>query len=86
MVLHKSVLTNYVSDKDDVSGDDPLYNDALEFVVSTGKASASLLQRKFKIGYNRAARLIDELEDRGIVGPQQGSKPREVLYKVENEE
>ena len=78
--------SNYVSDKDDVSGDDPLYNDALEFVVSTGKASASLLQRKFKIGYNRAARLIDELEDRGIVGPQQGSKPREVLYKVENEE
>ena len=78
--------SNYVSDKDDVSGDDPLYNEALEFVVSTGKASASLLQRKFKIGYNRAARLIDELEDRGIVGPQQGSKPREVLYKVENEE
>ena len=77
---------NYVSDKDDVSGDDPLYSDAVEFVVSTGKASASLLQRKFKIGYNRAARLIDELEDRGIVGPQQGSKPREVLYKVENEE
>ena len=55
-------------------------------MVSTGKASASLLQRKFKIGYNRAARLIDELEDRGIVGPQAGSKPREVLYKVENEE
>lgn len=78
--------SNYVSDKDDVSGDDPLYSDAVEFVVSTGKASASLLQRKFKIGYNRAARLIDELEDRGIVGPQQGSKPREVLYKVENEE
>ena len=78
--------SNYVSDKDDVSGDDPLYNEALEFVVSTGKASASLLQRRFKIGYNRAARLIDELEDRGIVGPQQGSKPREVLYKVENEE
>ena len=78
--------SNYVSDKDDVSGDDPLYNEALEFVVSTGKASASLLQRKFKIGYNRAARLIDELEDRGIVGPQAGSKPREVLYKVENEE
>ena len=75
----------FTSDKDDVEHDDPLYSDAVEFVVSTGKASASLLQRKFKIGYNRAARLIDELEDRGIVGPQQGSKPREVLYKVEND-
>ena len=73
-------------DKDDVDNDDPLYNDVVEFVVSTGKASASLLQRRFKIGYNRAARLVDILEERGIVGPQQGSKPREVLYKVDNEE
>ena len=76
----------FTSDKDDVDNDDPLYNDALEFIVSTGKASASLLQRKFKIGYNRAARLIDLFEERGIIGPQSGSKPREVLYKVENEE
>jgi S-DNA-T family DNA segregation ATPase FtsK/SpoIIIE len=76
----------YTSDKNDVEQDDPVYNEALEFIVSTGKASASLLQRKFKIGYNRAARLIDLFEERGIIGPQQGSKPREVLYKVENNE
>lgn len=74
----------FTSDKNDVEQDDPVYNEALEFIVSTGKASASLLQRKFKIGYNRAARLIDLFEERGIIGPQQGSKPREVLYKVDN--
>ena len=75
----------FTSDKNDVEQDDPIYNEALEFVVSTGKASASLLQRKFKLGYNRAARLIDLFEERGIIGPQQGSKPREVLYKVEQD-
>ncbi len=62
---------------------EPLYNDMVEFVVTQGKASASLLQRRFKIGYNRAARAIDLLEERGIVGPANGSKPREVLFKVE---
>ena len=65
--------------------DDPVYNEALEFVVTNGKASASLLQRKFKIGYNRAARIMDLLEERGVVGPQNGSKPREVLIKLEND-
>ena len=64
--------------------DDPLYNDIVEFVVTTGKASASLLQRRFKLGYNRAARIIDLLEERGIIGPQNGSKPREVLVKLDN--
>ena len=62
--------------------DDPLYNDIVEFVVTTGKASASLLQRRFKLGYNRAARVIDLLEERGIIGPMNGSKPREVLVKL----
>ncbi len=71
-------------DKDDVDNDDPLYNDIVEFVISTRKASASLLQRRFKLGYNRAARIIDLLEERGIIGPANGSKPREVL--VDNEE
>lgn len=65
--------------------DDPLYNDIVEFVITQGKASASLLQRRFKLGYNRAARIIDLLEERGIVGPQNGSKPREVLVKLEEE-
>lgn len=61
-------------------GDDPLYDKALEIVVQSGKASASYLQRRLKIGYNRAARLVEEMEERGIVGPQNGSKPREVIY------
>jgi S-DNA-T family DNA segregation ATPase FtsK/SpoIIIE len=60
-------------------GDDPLYEQALEIVMSQGKASASYIQRRLKIGYNRAARLVEEMEDRGIVGPAQGSKPRELL-------
>ena len=61
-------------------GEDPLYNQALEIVVQAGKASASYIQRRLKIGYNRAARLVEEMEDRGIVGPQNGSKPREIIH------
>ena len=70
-------------------GDDyeePLYNEIVDFVIEQGKASASLLQRRFRLGYNRAARCIDLLEDRGIVGPQNGSKPREVLVERDDEE
>lgn len=63
--------------------DDPLYNEVVQFVLETQKASASLLQRKFKLGYNRAARIMDLLEERGIVGPQNGSNPREVLIKID---
>ena len=72
-------------DANDVDNDDPLYIDAVEFVCKTKKASASLLQRRFKIGYNRAANLIDKMEERGIVGPGQGSKPREVLVEIAEE-
>ncbi len=63
--------------------DDPLYDEIVEYVIESQKASASLLQRRFKLGYNRAARIIDLLEERGIIGPQNGSKPREVLVKME---
>ena len=63
--------------------DDPLYNEIVEFVISTQKASASLLQRRFKLGYNRAARIVDLLEERGIIGPPNGSKPREVLVQLD---
>ncbi|HIT22158.1 MAG TPA: DNA translocase FtsK [Candidatus Scybalousia intestinigallinarum] len=66
--------------------DDPLYNEIVEFVITSGKASASLLQRRFRLGYNRAARCIDLLEERGIIGPANGSKPREVLVKLDDEE
>ncbi len=65
--------------------DDPLYNEIVEFAAQTGKISASLLQRRFRLGYNRAARIVDLLEERGIIGPQNGSKPREVLIKLKKE-
>lgn len=60
-------------------GDDDLYEEVVAFVVSAGKASASLLQRRFKVGYARAARLMDLLEENGVVGPADGAKPRAVL-------
>jgi S-DNA-T family DNA segregation ATPase FtsK/SpoIIIE len=60
-------------------GDDPLYEKALEIVMQQGKASASYIQRRLKIGYNRSARLVEEMERHGVVGPAQGSKPRELL-------
>ncbi len=63
--------------------DDDAYNEVVEFAIQTGKISASLIQRRFRFGYNRAARMMDLLESRGIVGPQNGSKPREVLVKLE---
>lgn len=59
---------------------DPLMDKALDIVLAAGRASASYLQRRLKIGYNRAARIIEEMEMRGIVGPANGSKPREILH------
>ena len=78
----------FVEDDDDVDvgpnlfgdGEDPLYNKALEIVIQAGKASASYIQRRLKIGYNRAARLVEDMEARGIVGPANGSKPREIIH------
>ena len=67
-------------------GEDPLYDQVVEFVVTSKKASTSLIQRRFRIGYNRAANLVDKLEERGIVGPQNGSKPREVLVELQKED
>ena len=61
--------------------DDDLYEQAKDIVVSSGKASTSYLQRRLKVGYSRAARLIDILEERGVVGPQDGAKPRTVLER-----
>ena len=85
---YDSSLTNN-DDKHLVGGgekeeyDDPMYNEVVEFAVKSGKVSASLLQRRFRVGYNRAARIVDLLEERGIIGPQNGSKPRDVLVKLE---
>lgn len=66
------------------SDEDDLLSEAIEFVVESGQGSASMLQRKFKIGFNRAARLIDSMEERGIVGPNEGSKPRKVLMSKQD--
>lgn len=71
---------NYDNDVED----DPMYKEVVEFAIETGKISASLIQRRFRFGYNRAARLVDLLEARGVVGPQIGSKPREVIIKEDN--
>ena len=65
--------------------EDPLYEDAKKLVIEARKASASLLQRRLRLGYARAARLIDTLEERGVVGPADGAKPREILLKNQEE-
>ena len=65
---------------------DELFDDAKALVIEMQTASVSLLQRRFRIGYNRAARLVDELEDQGVVGPSEGSKPRKVLIEAAAEE
>lgn len=66
--------------------DDELFEDAVRLVVNSGQASISLLQRRFRIGHSRAARLMDMMELKGIVGPYQGSKPREVLVRPDSED
>ena len=64
---------------DSTSNCDELFNDAVEVVLETGQASVSMLQRRLKLGYSRAARLVDQMEEHGIVGPFEGSKPRQLL-------
>lgn len=66
------------------SSEDELLDQAIQFVVESGQGSSSMLQRKFKIGFNRAARLIDSMEERGIVGQSEGSKPRKVLMSKQD--
>lgn len=63
----------------DINDDDELYEDAKEVVIEAGKASTSYLQRKLRIGYSRAARLMDILEEKGVIGPANGSEPRQVI-------
>jgi S-DNA-T family DNA segregation ATPase FtsK/SpoIIIE len=75
-------LPGYESD----DGDDDLFEEAKDVVLKSGKASASLLQRRLRVGYARAARLIDILEQKGIIGPGDGAKPREVFGVIPSEE
>ena len=81
-------VTKVVEEKSGVDGieylDDIKYDDAVRVVLSTGQASASYLQRRLKLGYSRAARLIEIMEANGVVGPSQGSKPREVLLRADD--
>jgi DNA segregation ATPase FtsK/SpoIIIE, S-DNA-T family len=71
---------------DDAEDDDEMYEEARACVIEAGKASTSYLQRKLKLGYARAARLMDKLEERGVIGPGEGAKPREVLEKITYDE
>ncbi|KRM91638.1 FtsK/SpoIIIE family DNA translocase [Fructilactobacillus florum] len=71
--------------EDEAADQDPLFAEALAFVVSERKASTSMLQRRFRIGYNRAARIIDELEQRGYIGAQHGSTPRTVYKQPDDQ-
>ena len=75
-----------ISLKQKTEVDDEIYGDAVDLVLEMQTASVSMLQRRFRIGYTRAARLIDEMEARGIVGPYEGSKPRTVLMEKPSEE
>ena len=63
----------------DTGSDDSMYMDAVRCVIEGGKASTSFLQRRLRIGYSRAARLMEEMEEQGVIGPADGSRPREVL-------
>ncbi|HEY8387047.1 MAG TPA: FtsK/SpoIIIE domain-containing protein, partial [Parasegetibacter sp.] len=85
------LLPEYVDEKDlenkdfDAFDRDPLFEDAARLIVQHQVGSTSLIQRRMKLGYNRAGRLMDQLESAGVVGPNQGSKAREVLFKTEAE-
>jgi S-DNA-T family DNA segregation ATPase FtsK/SpoIIIE len=79
-----SILLEVKKEKEGASGDDEYdekYDEAVRFVAETGQASISLVQRRFRIGYNRAARIVEKMEEEGVVGPSDGVKAREVLVK-----
>ena len=85
------LLPEYADDKEldarefDSNNRDPLFEDAARLIVQNQVGSTSLIQRRMKLGYNRAGRLMDQLEAAGVVGPNQGSKAREVIIKTDTE-
>ncbi len=81
----KSIFESTLDDEDG-EDDDEMYEEARQTVIEAGKASTSFLQRKLKLGYARAARLMDILEERGVIGPGDGAKPREVLERIDRTE
>jgi len=79
-----SILEEVKKEKEEAAGEDEYdekYDEAVAFVAETGQASISLIQRRFRIGYNRAARIVEKMEEEGVVGPSDGIKAREVLIK-----
>ncbi len=76
-------IKNLAADQAAEDDTDPFLQDAIDTVVETGQASTSFIQRKFKVGYARAGRIIDQMEERGVISGYQGSKPREVLWTLE---
>lgn len=83
----ESILETKVEEEDDLTEsysdkEDPLYEEAKGMVIQVGKASASYLQRRLRVGYARAARLLDILESRGVIGPADGAKPRDILIRT----
>ncbi len=85
-ISHDKSIFESTLDEEDSEEDDEIYEEARQIVVETGKASTSYLQRKLKLGYARAARIIDKLEERGVIGPGEGAKPREVLEKINRDD
>ena len=82
--IEKSNSTDKDLEREECDDDtDPFLNDAIETVIETGQASTSFIQRRFKVGYARAGRIIDQMEERGVISGYQGSKPREVLMSKE---
>ena len=84
--VDKSIFESTLDNNRDMEDDDEMYEEARICVMEAGKASTSYLQRKLKLGYARAARLMDKLEERGVIGPGDGAKPREVLEKITHDE
>ncbi len=80
---HNEILEEKEEEENGEEMDDEKYQEAVEFVMSKGEASISMVQRRFRIGYNRAARIIERMEREGVVGPSDGVKPREVFRKTE---
>ena len=86
--LDESILEEPAEDQEDEGGssdDDPMYEEAVRVVARDGRASTSHLQRRLSLGYNRAARIVDQMEKDGLVGPSRGAKPRELNRQLLSE-